>query len=52
MRHGSRAMSLDKGTSKAAYLASLFAMTTALGALVVQLKELASGNDPQIMYDE
>lgn len=52
MRHGSRAMSLDKWTSKAAYLASLFAMTTALGALVVQLKELASGNDPQIMYDE
>ncbi len=52
MRHGSRAMSLDKGTSKAAYLASLFAMTTALGALVVQLKEIASGNDPQIMYDE
>ena len=52
MRHGSRAMSLDKGTSKAAYLVSLFAMTTALGALVVQLKELASGNDPQIMYDE
>ena len=52
MRHGSRAMSLDKGTSKAAYLASLFAMTTVLGALVVQLKELASGNDPQIMYNE
>jgi len=52
MRHGSRAMSLDKGTSKAAYLASLFAMTTLLGALVVQLKELASGNDPQIMYNE
>lgn len=52
MRHGSRAMSLEKGTSKVAYLASLFAMTTALGALVVQLKELANGNDPQTMYDE
>ncbi|MBL8321630.1 MAG: hypothetical protein JNJ93_05100 [Acinetobacter sp.] len=51
MRHGSRAMSMDKGTSKAAYLASLFAMTTLLGGLVVQLKELANGNDPQTMFD-
>lgn len=51
MRHGSRAMSLDKGTSKAAYLASLFAMTTALGGLVWQLKEIAAGNDPQTMWD-
>ncbi|QHI29327.1 hypothetical protein AhaeINNSZ174_07545 [Acinetobacter haemolyticus] len=51
MRHGSRAMSMDKGTSKAAYGASLFAMTTLLGALVVQLKELANGNDPQTMWD-
>lgn len=51
MRHGSRAMSLEKGTSKAAYGASLFAMTTLLGALVVQLKELANGNDPQTMWD-
>lgn len=51
MRHGSRAMSLEKGTSKAAYGASLFAMTTLLGGLVVQLKELANGNDPQTMWD-
>ncbi|MEG1094786.1 MAG: hypothetical protein RSE08_06680, partial [Lactococcus sp.] len=51
MRHGSRAMSLDKGISKAAYLASLFAMTTALGGLVWQLKEIAAGNDPQTMWD-
>lgn len=51
MRHGSRAMSMDKGTSRAAYLASLFAMTTLLGGLVVQLKELANGNDPQTMFD-
>ncbi|MCH7307830.1 hypothetical protein MMO38_06705 [Acinetobacter sp. NIPH 1852] len=51
MRHGSRAMSMEKGTSKAAYGASLFAMTTILGALVVQLKELANGNDPSTMWD-
>lgn len=52
MRHGSRAMSFEKGTSKAAYGASIFAMTTLLGALVVQLKELANGNDPATMWDE
>ncbi|MBI1450382.1 hypothetical protein IL972_00320 [Acinetobacter sp. FL51] len=52
MRHGSRAMSFEKGTSKAAYGASIFAMTTLLGALVVQLKELANGNDPSTMWDE
>lgn len=51
MRHGSRAMSFEKGTSKAAYGASLIAMTTLLGALVVQLKELANGNDPSTMWD-
>ena len=51
MRHGSRALSMEKGTSKAAYGASIFAMTTLLGALDVQLKELANGNDPQTMWD-
>lgn len=51
MRHGSRALSMEKGTSKAAYGASIFAMTTLLGALVVQLKELANGNDPQTIWD-
>lgn len=51
MRHGSRAMSMEKGTSKAAYGVSLFAMTTLLGAMVVQLKELANGNDPSTMWD-
>lgn len=51
MRHGSRAMSFEKGSSKAVYGASIFAMTTLLGALVVQLKELANGNDPQTMWD-
>lgn len=51
MRHGSRAMSFDKGTSKAAYGMSLFAMTTLLGGLVVQLSEISNGNDPQTMWD-
>lgn len=51
MRHGSRALSMEKGTSKATYGATIFAMTTLLGALVVQLKELANGNDPQTMWD-
>ncbi len=51
MRHGSRAMAQDGLKGKAAYGVSLFAMTTLLGALVVQLKELANGNDPQTMWD-
>lgn len=51
MRHGSRAMSQPTKMSKVGYGASIFAMTTLLGALVVQLKELANGNDPQTMWD-
>ncbi|WP_374854416.1 hypothetical protein ACEWX4_07545 [Acinetobacter indicus] len=51
MRHGSRAMGQPTLQGKAAYGISLFAMTTLLGALVVQLKELANGNDPQTMWD-
>ncbi|WP_180060957.1 hypothetical protein [Acinetobacter sp. YH12124] len=51
MRHGSRAMAQNGVKGKAAYGVSLFAMTTLLGALVVQLKELANGNDPQTMWD-
>lgn len=51
MRHGSRAISMEKGISKAAYGASLFGMTTILGALVVQLKEIVNGNDPSTMWD-
>ena len=51
MRHGSRTMAQDGLKGKAAYGFSLFAMTTLLGALVVQLKELANGNDPQTMWD-
>lgn len=51
MRHGSRTMSFEKGTSKAAYGVGIFIATTMLGALVVQLKELANGNDPQTIWD-
>lgn len=51
MRHGSRAMSQPTKMSKVGYAASLVAMTTVLGGLVVQLKELVNGNDPQTMWD-
>ncbi|UIP24518.1 hypothetical protein [Acinetobacter towneri] len=51
MRHGSRVMAQGGVKGKAAYGVSLFAMTTLLGALAVQLKELANGNDPQTMWD-
>lgn len=51
MRHGSRAMAQQGVQGKAAYAIPLVAMTTILGGLVVQLKELANGNDPATMWD-
>ncbi|MCA4232779.1 hypothetical protein [Acinetobacter baumannii] len=51
MRHGSRAWSKDGWKGKAGYALPLVAMTTVLGGLVVQLKELANGNDPSEMWD-
>ena len=51
MRHGSRTMAQDGWKAKAGYAIPLVAMTTILGGLVVQLKELASGNDPSEMWD-
>lgn len=51
MRHGSRMMSKPTFLGKAAYGVSLFLMTSTLGALAVQLKELANGNDPSTMWD-
>lgn len=51
MRHGSRAMAQQGVKGKAAYAIPLVAMTTVLGGLVVQLKELANGNDPSEMWD-
>lgn len=51
MRHGSRTMAQEGLKGKAAYAIPLFVMTTLLGGLVVQLKELLNGNDPQAMWD-
>lgn len=51
MRHGSRTMAQQGMQGKAAYAIPLVAMTTILGGLVVQLKELANGNDPLTMWD-
>ncbi|MFW2152810.1 hypothetical protein [Acinetobacter gyllenbergii] len=51
MRHGSRTFAQQGIKGKAAYGMSLFFMTTILGALVVQLRELVNGNDPQTMWD-
>ncbi|MDN8150319.1 hypothetical protein QZK05_01985 [Acinetobacter baumannii] len=51
MRHGSRMVSQEGLKGKAAYAIPLFVMTTLLGGLVVQLKELLNGNDPQTMWD-
>lgn len=49
MKHGSRAMSQQTMSGKAWYAATLLGLTTLLGGLVVQLKEIVSGNDPQDM---
>ena len=51
MKHGSRGFSRPTLKSKAAYLGSLVALTSLLGAFVVQLKEIAIGNDPSTMWD-
>lgn len=51
MRHGSRAMSQPTLRGKVVYSVSLAAMMTLLGGLVVQLKEIANGNNPQPMWD-
>ncbi|HHX4930826.1 TPA: hypothetical protein ACVB6J_002161 [Acinetobacter baumannii] len=51
MRHGSRTMAQEGFKGKAAYAIPLFVITTLLGGLVVQLKELLNGNDPQTMWD-
>ncbi|WP_238826383.1 hypothetical protein [Acinetobacter baumannii] len=51
MRHGSRTMAQEGLKGRAAYAIPLFVMTTLLGGLVVQLKELLNGNDPQTMWD-
>lgn len=51
MRHGSRTFAQDGLKGKAGYAVPLFVSLTLLGGLVVQLKELLNGNDPQTIYD-
>lgn len=51
MRQGSRTFSQDGLKGKAAYGVPLFVTMTLLGGLVVQLRELLNGNDPQTMWD-
>lgn len=51
MRQGSRTFSQNGLKGKAAYGVPLFVTMTLLGGLVVQLRELLNGNDPQTMWD-
>lgn len=46
-RHWARGMSMPTGTGRAAYLASLMATTTLLGALTMQVREVLNGRDPR-----
>jgi hypothetical protein len=49
MRHGARMMGKEGAWGKAAYGVPLFVMSSLLGGVVVQLRQLASGNDPEDM---
>ncbi|MGX4758548.1 hypothetical protein [Acinetobacter baumannii] len=51
MRQGSRTLAQEGLKGKAAYGVPLFVTMTLLGGLVVQLRELLNGNDPQTIYD-
>ncbi|HHP6481947.1 TPA: hypothetical protein ACSE4C_000300 [Acinetobacter baumannii] len=51
MRQGSRAMAQEGLKGKAAYAIPLMVSMTLLGGLVVQLREILNGNDPQTIYD-
>ncbi|GAA5559040.1 hypothetical protein Asch02_00519 [Acinetobacter schindleri] len=51
MRQGSRMVSREGLKGKAAYGVPLFVTMMLLGGLVVQLRELLNGNDPQTIYD-
>ncbi|HBY7912232.1 hypothetical protein ABFK62_15265 [Acinetobacter baumannii] len=51
MRQGSRTMAQEGLKGKAAYAIPLVVSMTLLGGLVVQLREILNGNDPQIIYD-
>lgn len=47
MRHWSRGMSMPTGTGRAAYISTLIAATTVMGALSMQVNEMLSGKDPR-----
>lgn len=49
VRHGERALAQDGALGKGAYIAGLASLTTVMGALALQLNEIASGRDPQNM---
>lgn len=51
MRQGGRTMAQEGLKGKAAYAIPLVVSMTLLGGLVVQLREILNGNDPQTMYD-
>ncbi|MDX7901874.1 hypothetical protein SJZ78_02885 [Acinetobacter baumannii] len=51
MRQGSRTMAQEGLKGKAAYAIPLIVSMTLLGGLVVQLREILNGNDPQTIYD-
>ncbi|EPP8914008.1 hypothetical protein [Acinetobacter baumannii] len=51
MRQGSRTMAQQGLKGKAAYAIPLVVSMTLLGGLVVQLREILNGNDPQTIYD-
>lgn len=51
MRQGSRTFAQQGIKGKAAYGIPLFVTMTLLGGLIVQLRELLNGNDPQTMWD-
>lgn len=46
-RHWMRGMSMPTGTGRAAYLATLMAATTIMGALSMQISEVLQGRDPR-----
>lgn len=51
MTHFRRAMSLPTAAERGKYFAQLILMSTALGALSMQLKEISKGRDPRKMID-
>lgn len=51
-KHFRRAMAQQTGWGKAGYGAALFASATVLGAIALQLNEIASGKDPRNMLDD